>query len=224
MKTIILSILALALLSCNNSSQREDIISSDSGKSPIDTALVKIENKLEKSFEVGFYSKSFTYCWIADKDTLDFRIGITEHVRDSSVQLRIFHRNPILFSKALDKINESLPLIEHDFNLDKLDYLYFESPVFYKDMTTELSRSYENEFGEKSISYKQLNEFLLDSWLEKKVGAFLNQFNKSTRRYGIEKFHLLEKEYYGQYLPNSDLSDYPPFSIHGMGVSVIINE
>ncbi|AHM59088.1 hypothetical protein D770_04105 [Flammeovirgaceae bacterium 311] len=224
MKTIILSILALALLSCNNSSQREDIISSDSGKSPIDTALVKIENKLDNSFEVGFYSKSFTYCWIADKDTLDFRIGITEHVRDSSVQLRIFHRNPILFSKALDKINESLPLIEHDFNLDKLDYLYFESPVFYKDMTTELSRSYENEFGKKNISYNQLNEYLMDSWLEKKVGAFLNQFNKSTRRYGIEKFHLLEKEYYGQYLPNSDLSDYPPFSIHGMGVSVIINE
>jgi hypothetical protein len=224
MKTIIISILTVALLSCNNSSQKKGTIASDSKESPIDTVLVKIENKLNKSYEVGFYSKSFTYFWIVGKDTLDFKIGMTEHVRDSSVQLRVFHRSPILFSKALDKINESLPLIEQDFNLDKLGYFHFESPIFYKDMTTELSKSYENQFGKKNISYIQLNEFLMDSWLEKKVGYFLNQFNKSTRRYSIEKFHLLEKDYYKQYIPNSDLSDYPSFSIHGMGVSVIINE
>lgn len=224
MKAIILFIITLTLLSCNNSSQTKDTIGPDIEESPIDTVLVKIENKIDKSYEVGFYSKSFTYCWIAGKDTLDFKIGMTEHVRDSSIQLRVFHRNPILFSKALDKINESLPLIKDDFNLDKLDYLYFEPPIFYKDMTTELSNSYENEFGKKNISYKKLNEFLMDSWLEIKVGAFLSQFNKKTRGYGIEKFQLLEKEYYKQYIPNSDLSDYPPFSIHGMGVSVIINE
>ncbi|NDK54287.1 hypothetical protein [Pontibacter fetidus] len=224
MKSVIISILSLVLLSCNNSNQSKDTIASDFEKNPIDTVLVKIENKLNKSYEVGFYSKSFTYCWIAGPDTLDFKIGMTEHVRDSSVQLRVFHRNPILFSKALDKINESLPLIEQDFNLEKLGYLHFESPIFYKDMTVELSKSYENQFGKKNISYKQLNVFLMNSWLEKKVGTFLNQFTKSTRRYAIEKFHLLEKENYKQYIPNSDLSDYPSFTIHGMGVSVIINE
>ena len=224
MKAIILFIITLTLLSCNNSSQTTDTIVSDIEESPIDTVLVKIENKIDKSYEVGFYSKSFTYCWIADKDTLDFKIGLTEHVRDSSVQLRVFHRNPILFSKALKKINESLPLIEHDFNLDKLGYLYFEPPIFYKDMTTELSKSFEDQFGKKNIKYEQLNEFLMDSWLEKRVGVFLNQFDKSTRRYGIEKFQLLEKEYYDEYIPDSDLSDYPSFSIHGMGISVIISK
>ena len=196
MKTIILLILTLTFVSCNKSSQTKDTIVSDIEESPIDTVLVKIENKMDNSFEVGFYSKSFTYCWIADKDTLDFKIGMTEHLRDSSVQLMVFHRDPILFSKALDKINESLPLVKHDFNLDKLGSIYLKSPIFYKDMTTELSKSYENQFGLKNIKYEQLNDFLMNSWLEKKVGAFLNQFNKSTRRYGIEKFHLLEKVYY----------------------------
>ncbi|WP_266205630.1 hypothetical protein [Pontibacter kalidii] len=224
MKTLTLLIITVTLLSCNKSNQTKAILDSDVEETSIDTVLVKIENKLEKSYEVGFYSKSFTYCWISDKDTLDFKIGMTEHVTDSSVQLRVFHSNPILFSKALDKINESLPLIKKDFNLDKLGYLYFEPPIFYKDMTTELSKSYENQFGKKNIKYKQLNEFLLDSWLERKVSVFLNQFNKSTKRYGIEKFHLLEKAYYEEYIPNSDLSDYPSFSIHGMGVSVLLNE
>ncbi len=186
--------------------------------------MIKIDNTEDKSYDVGFYSKSFTYCWIADKDTLDLKIGVTEHVRDSSVQLRIFHRNPILFSDALDKINESLPLIKQDFNLSKLSYLYFEPPIFYKDMTKELTKSYEIQFGQKIIKYEQLNEFLMDSWLEKKVGAFLSQFNKSTRRYGIEKFQLLEREDYKKYIPKSDLSEYPSFSIHGMGVSVIIKK
>ncbi len=64
----------------------------------------------------------------------------------------------------------------------------------------------------------------MNSWLQERVEDFLQQFNKSIKRYGIEKYHLLEKKYYNQYIPNKDLDDYPSFSIHGRGISVILNE
>ena len=224
MKSIILFIITLTILSCNNSRKKKVSNDSDTKEISIDTTLVKIENIIDKSYEVGFYSKSFTYCWVVNKDTLDFKIGLTEYVRDSSVQLRVFHRNPILFSKAIDKINDCLPTIKQNFDLDNLGSLHFESPIFYKDLTTELSMQYVNQFGQKNIKYEQLNEFLMNSWLERKVDIFLNQFDKTIKRYGIEKFHLLDKENYSEYIRNSELNDYPSFSIHGMGISVIINK
>lgn len=214
----------MTLLSCNNSSQTKETLDADIVKSSIDTVLVHIENKINKSYGIGFYSKSYTYCWVVDKDTLDFKIGLTEYVSDSSVQLRVFHRKPVLFSRVIDKINDCLPLIQQDFNLENLSSLYFESPIFYKDLTTELSKSYISQFGHKNIKHVQQNDFLISSWLNKKVSVFLKQIDKTTRRYGIEKFHLLDKEYYNEYFPNFDFNDYPEFSIHGMGISVILND
>ncbi|QCR21117.1 hypothetical protein [Pontibacter sp. SGAir0037] len=224
MKQIILFVITLTFLACNEGNQAEDNGNSEIDANSRNTTLVKIENRLDNWFEAENFTRSYSYCWISENDTLDFTIRITENVSDSSLALRFSHRKPVLFSAAMEKLNSCLPIIKQDFNLDKLGYFHFESPIYYRDMTTELSKSYENQFGKKNISYKQLNDFLMDSWLEEKVGAFLNQFNKSTKRYGIEKFHILEKEDYKQYIPNSDLSDYPSFSIHGMGVSVMINE
>jgi hypothetical protein len=225
MKQIIPFIILLTLLSCNNSKQTKETNDSSTSEITKDTVLVEIENKIDKSYEIGFYSKSYTYCWIVGQDTLDLKIGVTEYVRDSSIQISAFSRQPILFNTVLNKINECLPVIQKNFELENLQSLYFPSPpIFYKDLTTELSKDYKSQFGEKNISYEQLNEFLMNSWIEERISKFLVQFGKTTRRYGIEKFHLLDKEYYGEYIPNSDFNEYPEFSINGMGISVIINE
>ena len=224
MKSILAILISLILVSCNNSTETKGINKLKIKENLIDTILVKIENKIDKSYEVGFYEKSFTYCWVTKKDTLDFKIELTEYVRDSSVQLRVSHRNPILFSQALAKINNCLPLIEQDFNLHNLTSLYLEAPIFYKDLTSKLSQNYKNHFGEKNIEYKEINEFLKDSWLDKKLRTFLKQVNKTTSRYRIEKFHLINKENYGEYIPNENLNDYPLFSIHEMGILVNLNK
>lgn len=224
MKLTLPFLIALILVSCNHSTDTKDIKESKIEENVKDTVLVKIENKINKSYEVGFYAKSYTYCWLVEKDTLDFKIGLTQYMRDSAVHLRIFHRNPILFSDVLDKINESLPLIKQDFNMNKLSSLYLEPPIFYKDMTIELSKQYKNQFGDRIIKSQELNEFLINSWLGDRIDILLNQFDKSAKRYGIEKFHLLKKKDYEVYIPNSDLNDYPSFSINGMGISVILNE
>ncbi|MDA9875039.1 hypothetical protein N9D29_03420 [Flavobacteriaceae bacterium] len=214
----------LILMSCNRSTK---VIGSDQYKNKEklnDTVLVKIEDRIDKPL-INFYTKSYSYYWVTEKDTLDFKIGMTELVRDSSVHIRFTHEKPILFSTAMNKLNECLSLIEQDFNMDLLKSLYFKPPIFYKDLTTELSKKYQYQFSNKRIKYPKLNEFLLDSsWLEQKVSEFLKQHNKSTKRYIIEKFHLLEKQYYGNYLPNTDLNEYPLFSIHGMGMSIILND
>lgn len=212
-------------MSCNNSEQTKETTVSESVEITQDTILVTIKNEIDKSYEIGFYSESYTYCWTVGQDTLDIKIGVTEYVRDSSIQISAFNKNPILFTTVLKKINECLPLIQEDFETENLSSLYFpRPPIFYKDLTTALSKDYESQFGQENISYKKLDMFLMNSWLEKQIGAFLNQFGKTTRRYGIEKFHLLDKEYYNEYIPNADLNEYPEFSIHGMGISVIVNE
>jgi len=224
MKQIIILIITLTLVSCNNSKRTEESKDTDTVEVAQDTVIVKIKNKIDRSYGIGFYTKSYTYCWIKGNDTLDFKIGVTEHLKDSSVQINVFNQKPILFSTTLDKINEGLPLIRENFELENLSSIYFGPPILYKDLTTELSQNYKIKFDQKNISYEQLNEFLKESWLEQKIGNFLHQFNKTTKRYGIEKFQLLEKQYYNEYIPNSDLNEYPEFSIHGMGVSIIINE
>ena len=223
MKTILPILIILTLVSCNHSTKKTDTDQSKMKENSIDTVFVKIENKIDTPL-IDFYAKSYTYCWVTKKDTLDFKIGLTEQVKDSSVQIRFYHVRPILFLSALEKLNECLPRIEQDFNIDRLNSFYFEPPIFYKDMTTELSKSYENQFGDKNISYQKLNEFLMNSWLEEKINDFLSQLNKSTKRYSIEKFHLLDKEYFNSYIPGVDLKDYPLFSINGMGISVILND
>ncbi len=213
------------MLSCNNSQQPKETKESESVKIAQDTVLVKIQNKIDKSYEIGFYSKSYTYCWTVGEDTLDFKVGVTEYEQDSSIQISAFNKKPMLLATVLKKLNECLPMIKEDFDTDKLGSLYFpRPPIFYKDLTTRLSNDYESQFGQENISYEKLNEFLMNSWLEKQIGAFLDQFGKTTKRYGIEKFHLLEKENYKEYVSNVDLNEYPEFSIHGMGISVMINE
>jgi hypothetical protein len=224
MKSILAILISLILVSCNNSTETKGINKFKIKENSIDTILVKVENKIDKSYEIGFYEKSFTYYWVTKKDTLDFKIELTEYVRDSSIQLRISHRNPILFSKALAKINNCLPLIEQDFNLQNLTSLYLEAPIFYKDLISKLSKNYKNQFGEKNINYKDINKFLRNSWLDEKLRSFLKQLDKSTTRYRIEKFHLISKENYGEYIPNENLNDYPLFSIHGMGILVNLNK
>lgn len=224
MKHIITFIITLTFLSCSNINQTKEVTHSETVEIAQDTVLVKIQNKIDESYEIGFYSKSYTYCWIAGKDTIDLKFGLTEYVRDSSVQIRVFNRQPILLNTAIEKLNECLPLIQEDFNLKNLSSFYFEPPILYKDLTIELSQDYKDQFEKKNISHQQLNEFLMNSYLEQKISNFLDQFDKTTRRYGIEKFHLLDKEYYREYIPNTDLNEYPEFVIHGMGISVMINE
>ena len=55
-------------------------------------------------------------------------------------------------------------------------------------------------------------------------GLALKLLGKNTKNYGIEKFHLLNKEYYGNYIPNENMSKYPEFSIHGMGITINIKK
>jgi hypothetical protein len=123
MKPIIQFVIILTLLSCNNSEQTKEKTDSSTSEIIQDTVLVKIKNELNKSYEAGFYSKSYTYCWTVGQDSLDLKIGVTEYVNDSSVQLRIFNREPIQFTKAIDKVNECLPLIRENYNtLISLDH------------------------------------------------------------------------------------------------------
>jgi hypothetical protein len=167
-----------------------------------------------ESFRSGLYSKSYSYYWLAGKDTLNLRLNVTEYKEDTTFLLRIYHRKPILFTAVLEKITECFPLIAEDFNPSKLTSLHFKEPVFYLDLAQTLSNEYEQEFGRKNISHEKLNQFLLQSSLTSQLNHFLNPLHKKVKDYGLEKFHIIDKEIYKEYLPNVDLTEYPEFTFN----------
>lgn len=183
---------------------------------------MKHKNDLNKSYEVGFLSKSYSYYWLVGNDTLDFSVNAREYEKDSTLHLSIHHKKTMIFATALTKINECLPQIKEDFYLTKLNSIYFRDPIYYFDLVQELSAEYEKQFGRKKISYEKLNQFLLQSNMNKKLDNFAKPLNKKIKRYSIEKFHLTDKKYFSEYLPNVDLTEYPEFAINGMGLYIQI--
>lgn len=211
--------LVISFVSCNqetkSNGQREKF-------TECDAIIVKHKRELNNSYEVGFYSKAFSYYWLVGKDTLDFVVNATEHEKDSTLHLSIHHKKPILFTTALTKIKECLSLINEDFYLSKLTSFYFKDPIYYLDLAKKLSAEYEQQFGRKNINFEKQNQFLLGSKLNLQLNELVSTYNKETRRLGIEKFHLLDKKYFGEYLSEVNLTEYPEFTIHGMGLSVYL--
>lgn len=160
MKIISLLLLLFVIVSCKQETatniQNETINLQD-------TIIEKHQNRIDKSYEVRLYSKSYSYHWLVNSDTLDLRIYATEYSRDSTLHLNIHHKNPVLFDKVLTQIIESLPIIHEDFNTSKLKSLYFKSPIYYKDLLNNLTEEYEQKFGEETVDYRRINEFLLQS-------------------------------------------------------------
>ena len=185
-----------------------------------DTIIVKRQHRLTKSYEVGFYSKSYSYYWLAGKDTLDFILNASERKKDSTMVINIHHDDPIWFSDALRKFNECLPLMKNDFDLTKLDAICFKPPTYYFDLAKELSMAYQQQFGRKYIRDERLNQFLLKSDLNQKLTTLLQPLHKKATYYSIEKISLINKKDYRKYAPDADLANYPEIIIGGMNLYV----
>lgn len=215
MKKIITILITLSLIvsACKQSTKNETTKVSES-PDIADTVIVKQANTLSESYQVNFYSKSYSYHWIAGNDTLDFYITTTKYKKDSTLYIRVKHTEPILFTTALEKINESLPLIKEDFDISKIESISFKEPIFYLDLATVLSSEYEEKFGRKNVSYEKFSQFLMQSSLNSQLNDFLDPLNKKVKYYGFEKFHLIDKENYKTYLPNTDLTEYPEFTFN----------
>jgi len=188
LKTIIKSIFIflglLNLASCSDH-PRSAAPTKTLSNSTRDTIIIQKKNELSPSYEVGFLSKSNSYLWVVGKDTLDFQVRAYEYVIDSSLHLSIQHKGPMLFTTALKLVEVCFQRIKDDFYLSKLRLIHFKRPVYYADLATSLSKSYEQRFGRKVINYQQLNEFLLDAELTAQLNTLVGSFDKAVSRYSI---------------------------------------
>lgn len=169
-------------------------------------------------------SEQYYYYWVSEKnDTLDFKIRISES-HYGGVSLSVAHDYPILFSDVLNKIKLFIPMLKNDYDLSKLQLLDFRKPIYYIDLAHELSNRYYKEFGNKRVENKKLIQFLLNANITSRINSLLEDINnKNVRAYGFEKFRILTKEYYKDYLPNIDFSAYPDFVLDGYtGFSVFL--
>lgn len=224
MKSQFLFVIILTLFSCREATIPDALQASNTAKAIHDTVVSKRKNELNESYEVGYLSKSYSYSWVAGNDTLDFGLIATEHIKDSSLHLHIIHKKPILFSTTLKRIDECLKVIKDDFYISNLSSIYFKPPIYYADLSNELSKEYTQAFGQKGISYQRLNQFFLESNFNSELNNFLKPYSKTVSGYSIEKFHLLEKENYSHYLKDADLTKYPDFTLHGMGLYIRLSD
>lgn len=186
----------------------------------IDTIVVKQQNVFPDSSSVDIYSKSYSYYCIVGNDTMKFALRCNEHKSDSTLNLTFHQREGMLFTTFLRFVEKCIPEIQEDFNINRLNTIYFNSPIYYPDLSISLSKEYAHKFGSKIVGYKKLNEFLLNSYLTTTLNRFLKPLGKKTNRYSIEKFGLLDKKYLSYYLQNADVDNYPDFVLHGGGISV----
>lgn len=218
-KLPVLLAISFGLISCGlpieSGNQRSATVAESS-----DTIIVKRQRRLNKSYEVGFYSKSYSYYWLAGNDTLDFTLNAGERKKDSTMVISIHHDDPIWFSEVLRKFSECLPLMRNDFDLTKLDAICFKSPTYYFGLAKELSMAYQQQFGRKYISDERLNQFLLKSGLNQKLTSLLQPLHKKATYYSIEKIFLIDKKDYREYAPDANLAGYPEIIIGGMNLYV----
>ena len=217
---IVISTLLLVVNGCEPTKKKQsDTIDDTIGIQ--DTIVAKQRNVFNQSWQIDVYSKSYSYYWLVGKDTVDFIVRVNEYKRDTTLSIRVFHKEPILFATVLEKIHECFPLMKEDLDLAKLQSINFEQPIFYLDLAKKLSSEYEQKFGRKDIRYEKFNQFLLQSSLNAQLNDFLNPLNKKVKRYGFEKFFLIDKKYYDSYLPNVDFTEYPEFTFNAhTGISV----
>ena len=211
---IVLSVLVVIIGACRQNNVKKQSATTNDTQFIQDTVVVKQKNALNNPTWGVLYSKSYSYYWLAGKDTLDFALYVTEYEKDSTFSLRVFHKDPMLFTAVLEKIEECFSSIEEDFDLTKLISFNFMAPIYYLDLAEKLSSEYEQEFGRKTIDYAKLNNHLLTSSLTSQLNHFLNPLNKKVKSYGLEKFFLMEKTHYAHYLPNVDFIEYPEFTFN----------
>jgi hypothetical protein len=221
MKNIVWVVTLLMLFSCGQET-KIDAVDTEPLETTPDTVIVKHKNVLNQSYEVGFYANAYSYHWITGKDTLDFRLTARDYVTDSTFHISISHKQPLLFTTALKRIDECLRLIEEDFDLSKLRYLHFKSPMFYLDLTKGLSNEYVQNFGRKYVGYQRLQQFLLASNTNTQLNNLLRPLHKKVSRYGIEKFQLIDRKKQPLYALDTATIKYPDFFIDGMGLSIYL--
>lgn len=222
MKNFLLIFLMAFVFACENKDAENSTVLPPSTSRQSDTVIISKLRTLSASYDTGFLSRSHWYYWTVGNDTLDFQLLINEYSSDSLIGLSIHHKKPVSLSTALRRIENCFEVIKNDYQLNKLSSLYLERPLLYPDLVKSLSSKYEQDFGVKEISYDRLNNFLLQSELTAQLNNLLSPFNKKVKRYSIEKFHLINKKNYSFELPDTDFTDYPDFAIHGMGVSVYL--
>jgi hypothetical protein len=211
MKYILLITISSIFISCNEIANSKH---SKKGnlKAIKDTVIMKYEHLSQSGV-----SKMHSYLWVVGKDTLDLRLVIEEFERDSSLNLSILHKEPLLFSTVLKKINASFYLINHDYDLLDLRTVSFRSPIYYPDLAKSLSTQYEQSFGQEMVKYDKLNKFLLGTEMNSQLNTLLKPFNKKVKLYSVEKFNLVNKKHYGfAKLPNFNFSNYPEFTLDGI--------
>lgn len=187
------------------------------------SVLVKVFHKDEPN-QISNYSAPISYHWVVGTDTLDFAIYVSEHLQDKTLHLSYSHKLPILLQDAAVRTARILPIINEDFGGKSIKSLYLKTPVYYLDLATNLYDIYQAEYKDKSITQPEEQAFFEKSLLHEFMVGLGAHTQMRPISYSLEKFHVMKKAGYSSYLPDTNLDDYPEFTIGGIGLHIFFEE
>lgn len=190
-----------------------------------DTIIIKKEHKPKDNFWYNeMYSKSISYYFIVEKDTIDL-INVDEYKSDYSVGIthsKWKNNSQATIKNLLNNIEKLIPKMKKDFDISQLNSLYIASPIYYADFSNDLGNEYKNKFGNKNIQYKEFNLFMHQTSFNKRLNTILKQINKKTTNYSMEKLHLIDKKSYLSIYPQTDTTKISDIHINGHGLYISI--
>lgn len=206
----------VGLLACGESTPQQPSEASQQRK---DTVLVKVKHKddLTGSSEA---SEWMSYHWMVGSDTLDFGINAAADDEGQSVRLTYSHKLPITIHDAVAQTTAVLPEIAEDFGGGSVRSLYLKTPIFYRDLASNLYDLVQAEYAKEGLNAQKQQELFEKSLLHVYMLGLGERMQSVPVAYSLEKFHVMKKEGYTSYLPESAISELPEFTIGGIGLHI----
>lgn len=211
---IILGLLALFLISCNDHQKKSAEKEINKVSVTIDTI---VGNKIITDEIAGsaYRKRAIGYFVIIDNDTSDYTCIFTEYKDNDNVGIDFnisYNKAEMPYRQRLEELKIILPQAAADFNFDSLKGINFGRLVLSGDLAIDITKQYREKFGasDKLQNYSTVGEFLKASKLGSDLDNLFKPYFISVDKVSIEKlFFTSKQDLYSASKIETDSTDVP---------------
>ncbi|MCR6639662.1 MAG: hypothetical protein NVV82_11945 [Sporocytophaga sp.] len=211
---IVLGILLVVLLGCNDNRQNNTSQATEQMKTPFDTIVGKkvLTDEIAGS---AYRKRAIGYFVIVGNDTSDFACIFTESKSDGKVWIDLnipYFKKTMTYSQRLKELKMILPKAALDFNFDSLTGISYGRLILSGDLAIDVTNQYRQRFGtsDKLQSYDVVRQFLKESKLGTDLNTLFKDYSITVDNVYPEKLFFTKREdLYWASMIGTDSSDVP---------------
>ena len=163
-----------------------------------DTIIAK-KNITEEIAGSAFRKRATGYFQIVNKDSSDFMVVFSEG-KDGKVRIGCrydqLNRKGKLYKTRINEFKRIINSAKSYYDLDSLSSIGVGRLISTGDLAISITNEYINKYGNdfKTIDYKRVTDFLLDSKLTRDINEILRPYSKRVKMIECEKIFFTTKE------------------------------